>query len=116
MREEREMNPTWMIVLGTIIYSLYAWLTFKPELKVSNYLMPFGLGLALIGNLLWILLAKSTHEPAKLIVYGMVWDTMITLSFLLVPMMFFGVRFTLVSGVGCGFVVLGLLMMKLGTV
>jgi multidrug transporter EmrE-like cation transporter len=110
------MNPTWMIALGTVIYSLYAWLTFKPELKVSAYLMPIGLSLALIGNLLWILLAKSTQEPAKLIMYGMMWDTMITLSFLLVPMMFFGVRFTLVGGVGCALVVVGLLMMKLGTI
>jgi len=110
------MNPMWMLILGTIVYSAYAWLTFKPELKVSAYLIPIGLSLAVFGNLLWILLARSTHDPAKLIVYGMLWDTMITLAFLLVPMMFFGVRFTAIGGVGCGLVVVGLLMMKLGTV
>lgn len=110
------MNPTLMLVLGTVVYSAYAWLTFKPELKVSAYLLPIGLSLAVVGNLLWILLARSTQEPGKLIVYGMAWDAMITLSFLLVPIMFFGVRFTVVSGVGCGLVGLGLLMMKLGTV
>lgn len=110
------MNPTWMLIIGAVVYSVYAWLTFKPELKVSAYLMPIGLALALVGNALWIMLARSTDDSARLIVYGMMWDAMITLSFLLVPMIFFGVRFTAVSGIGCGLVVVGLLMMKLGTV
>ena len=110
------MNPTWMLVLGTMVYSSYAWLTFKPEMKVSAYLLPIGISLAVVGNLLWILLARSTVDLSRLIVYGMLWDTMITLSFLLVPVVFFGVRFTVIGGVGCGLVGVGLLMMKLGTV
>lgn len=110
------MNPALMLVIGTITYSVYAWLTFKPELKMSMYLIPTALCLAIFGNLLWILLAKSTESPAKLIIYGMAWDTMITLSFLLVPIVFFGVRFSPVAGLGCTMVVVGLLIMKLGSV
>jgi drug/metabolite transporter (DMT)-like permease len=45
----------------------------------------------------------------------MLWDSMITLSFILVPIIFFGVRFNFVSGVGCALVLAGLTLMKLGT-
>jgi drug/metabolite transporter (DMT)-like permease len=115
MFEERAMNPTLMLIIGTIIYMAYAWLTFAPSMKMSPYLMPFGIGMAVAGNFLWIMMARSIQQPMVLVYYGMLWDTMITLSFILVPVVFFGIRFTLISGLGCLLVLIGLTFMKLGT-
>lgn len=109
------MNPISMLILGTFIYSTYAWLTFAPSMKMSALLLPLGIMMAVAGNLLWILMARSTQEPAILVYYGMLWDTMITLSFIIVPIVFFGVRFTPFSGLGCVLVLIGLTMMKLGS-
>jgi len=109
------MNPTLMLAIGTLIYTFYAWLTFSPSMKMSSYLIPLGIGMAVAGNFLWIMMARSIHQPAVLVYYGMLWDSMITVSFILVPIVFFGVRFNLISGIGCGLVLAGLTLMKLGT-
>jgi drug/metabolite transporter (DMT)-like permease len=109
------MNPTSMLAIGTLIYTIYAWLTFSPSMKASSYLIPLGISMAIAGNYLWITMARSIQQPAELVYYGMLWDSMITLSFILVPIVFFGVRFNLVSGIGCGLVLVGLTLMKMGT-
>lgn len=109
------MNPIWIIGLATIVYSAYAWITFNPALKTFAYLVPLGLLLAVIGNWAWISIARSIQEPSELVIYGMLWDAMITLTFVMVPVLFFGVRFNVVSGLGCGLVLIGLTLMKIGT-
>lgn len=103
-----------ILVLGAAIYGSYAWVTFNPSFKDSWYLVPVGLVLAIMGNLLWILIAKRTSSPAELTVYGMAWDTMITVSFVLVPVVLFGVRFSGVSGLGLILAILGIFLMKVG--
>jgi drug/metabolite transporter (DMT)-like permease len=109
------MNPTLMLGIGALIYVFYAWLTFSPSMKTSEYLMPLAIAMAIAGNLLWIKMARSIQEPAALVYYGMLWDSMITVSFIVVPIIFFGVRFNVISGFGCVLVLAGLTMMKLGT-
>jgi drug/metabolite transporter (DMT)-like permease len=109
------MNPMLMLAIGTVIYTSYAWLTFAPSMKASSYLIPLGITMAIAGNFLWIMMARSIHQPAALVYYGMLWDSMITISFILVPIIFFGVRFNFVSGIGCTLVLVGLTLMKLGT-
>lgn len=103
-----------MLMLGAAIYGSYAWVTFNPSFKDSWFLVPAGLALAIMGNLLWILIAKKTPNPADLTVYGMAWDAMITVSFVLVPVVLFGVRFSGTSGLGLILAILGIFLMKIG--
>lgn len=104
------------LIVGAIIYCVYAWLTFNPSLKQSGYLVPAGITLAMAGNLLWIFLAKSTADPARLTIYAMAWDTMVTVSFVLVPVVLFGIRFSITSCLGLILAVLGIFLMKIGSV
>jgi len=103
-----------LMVLGTLVYGAYAWLTFNPGVRASGYVVPVGLCFAMVGNFLWLTIVDNTGDITRLAYYGLVWDSIVTASFILVPVVFFGVRFTPVSLGGCLMVLVGLVVMKIG--
>ena len=110
------MGPVSLLLYGIIVYAVYAWVTFSPSVRAAGLVFPAGLVTAVIGNVLWLMLVNKVYDQQKLIYYGMLWDTMVTASFILVPVLFMGVRLSMLSMIGCGVVVAGLLMMKIGAV
>jgi len=104
-----------LMLLGMLVYGAYAWVSFSPSVRASGLVVPVGLSFAFVGNLLWLSIVVRTDDTATLTYYGLVWDSIVTASFVLVPVLLFGVRFTAVSAVGCLMVLVGLTIMKIGT-
>lgn len=98
-----------------VIYGLYSWLVFNPALKTKPWIIYAGLGCALVGNLLWVLLARATIDNGRLIYYGLWWDTLITASTFLIPVLCYGIRFSGTALIGLAVTIVGLLLMKYGT-
>lgn len=105
---------TIVFLISGVLYGLYAWLCFNPALKSLSWTKSVGLLTAVLANILWIFLAHNTTDPSKLLFYAMVWDAIVTLSSILVPVFCFGSTLTTLGWTGLGTVVMGLFLMKLG--
>src|SRR5688572_14756832 len=109
------MHAAVAIAGAMAIYVLYGILAYHPDLKTRPWFVWAGLLCALGTNLIWIHLAKATHSGARLLFYNLVWDGGLVAITILVPLMVFGVRPTMISMLGMALTVVGIILMKLGT-
>jgi multidrug transporter EmrE-like cation transporter len=100
-------------VLGLIAYSASAWLSYDKSMQVDK-LRYYAIGLlfSFIANASWLTVAAKSPTQNQTTLYGLYWDSMLTGIFLLIPILFFGVRFTGLQSLGVGMVILGIVLTK----
>lgn len=101
-------------ILGFVIYSLAAAICYMPLVKESPWFIPAGVLLGALANAVWFSIVKQTKDPAQTLILGYFWDAMIVLTYGLMPILFFGVKLNNIQMIGAGFVMLGLLVVKVG--
>lgn len=99
--------------LGALMYSLIAYISYSPVIKSSPWFYPLGLTGALIANLLWLWISKTESVASNLAIKGIFWDVMLTLVYLAIPLLLFGVRLSNVQIFGILLILTGLIMVKL---
>lgn len=100
-------------LIGMLMYVAIAYASYSETFKASNWFYPVGVITAIVANLTWLWISKTEPDPAKILIKGLYWDSMLTAIYLVVPILMFGVRLTLVQGLGLGLVVAGLVVVKL---
>ena len=100
-------------LVGIVIYSLIAVASYSEPIKAHPLYFALGLGLGLIANFCWLHIARGEPNPSKLVLLGLYWDVMLTLTYMLVPMLFFGARLTLMQGLGVLAIFAGIVLTKL---
>lgn len=85
--------------IGLSTYGVSVWATYHPLIRTTKAYWLIGLSAAVIGHVLWALLAQrlSGHNVFK---YALVWDAGFTVVSLLVPMILFGVRLNFLGIIG----------------
>ena len=99
--------------IGFVLYCLSVVLSYSYKLKASSLFFPIGLTLALIVNYLWLYIAKISINKHDIYLRGLVWDSMIVGCYVLIPILFYGVKFNITTAIGIGLVVLGLILTKI---
>lgn len=74
-----------------------------------------GLLIAIAGNLLWLIFSKYTTDTKTIFLGGIAWDSLIALTLLATPFVFYGFKLDKVGVLGFVFVVVGMVIMKLST-
>lgn len=100
------------IIIGSVVYSVYEYITYHPEYKDANWTLLVGLVCVFIANTVWIFLTKSTLDPSVLLKYSMYWGVMITILSVAIPMMFFGAKVTGIQALGMALAIGGLMIMR----
>lgn len=90
-----------------------AFVSYHGGFKNSNWYYPVGLLAAIGVNAVWLWVAKIEQDPSKLILKGLYWDSMLTLAYLIVPLIIFSVRLSVLQGAGLVLIVCGLTLIKL---
>lgn len=104
----------WLFIVAIFSYSSLVCLTYLKDLRETWYYLPVGLGLALLNNFIWLTIARQSPNEHVLYLYGIYWDTIIILTYTLIPFLMFNIKLSNISWVGIGLVLLGLLVTKLG--
>lgn len=99
--------------LGFIIYCLAVTLSYSDKVKASHWYYPVGLALAIGCNFLWLYVAKHTPDKHDIYISGLVWDSLIVGCYALIPVLFFGVRFSGATAIGVLLVIVGLFLTKI---
>lgn len=104
-----------MVILVPIalLYSTYAALIYLPQLKESPAYYFLGILIPLIANFLWLHSARQISNPESLYKLGVYWDVCVSLSFFLVPIIFFQVRMPALGYLGLSLIISGLIVLKL---
>lgn len=92
--------------------SLIAALPFTKVATAPVQLYALGLILALGSNAAWLTVTRIA-DKAELARLGLIWDGMLTMCYVLVPVLL-GARFSLQMGLGMVLIVAGLLVVKGG--
>lgn len=103
-----------IFLLGLLFYSLAVALSYNETVKASWYYFPVGILIGMITNFLWFWIAKQISDKSIIIKYGFYWDTMIVLTYALIPMLFFGVRLSSMTEIGIALIAIGIILTKLG--
>ena len=104
-----------MVFLSLLIvltcYSFYTAIIYS-DIQ-AKHAIPIGLGLAVIGNLIWLVMSKIILDnKVSILYYGLAFDAVVTISTILVPVLFFGVRLSSFAWCGVGLTLLGLFILK----
>lgn len=104
-----------LLVLGCLPYMLMAYITYDDTRRNSNYCIPIAAMSGTVSALLWAMAIRCIDDNHGIYVYDLIWDAMLTLIFILVPIVWFGVRFNKVEVIGITLVGIGLLVLKAGS-
>lgn len=107
------MHLIGLFILGWVFYMSAAVVAYHPSIKSATMLY-YGLGLviALLCNITWLFIARHSETAAQIYYRGLVWDSLIVGSYVLVPILFFGVRLSLQASLGLVLIVIGLFLSK----
>lgn len=99
-------------LIGFVAYFVIATVSYSETIKSSPWFYPIGLFGALIANLTWLWISSLDKNASSLMIKGLWWDSMLVFVYLIVPIIFFGARFSLYQGIGVGLIVLGIALTK----
>jgi hypothetical protein len=99
-------------ILGFCSFVAGVVLSYTPSLKEVWYYLPMWFAMTGVSTFGWAMVAKSIHDPSKLVVVGLGWDTLMQLTYLLLPVIAFGARLNFVQSCGAALIFVGLLMTK----
>jgi hypothetical protein len=70
------------------------------------------LALSVVAALSWAVVAKQVPDATELVKVGLYWDTLMQLTYLLIPIAVFGARLTALQSCGVLVIFIGLLMTR----
>lgn len=100
-------------IVGFITYLGLASASYSKAFQSSRWFFPVGALAAMMANVLWLSIAKSEPSASELVIKGLYWDVMLTATYMLVPIMFFGAEITLRQYAGIGLIIIGIILVKI---
>ena len=98
--------------LAIVIYTLSAWMSYSSTAKAAAWYFPAGVLLSVIANTAWLYVARNTAKPEDILFRGLIWDSIITLCFVIAPIFFFQMQLTRMQILGASLILVGLFVAK----
>ena len=100
---------SYLFALTAIVYSAYAYLPFMNLAAKTHYAV--AIFLAVMGSLIWVTISR-TVEKNQIVFNGAIFDSIITICFLVIPFIFAGSDLTPKQMVGIGVLLVGMALIK----
>lgn len=108
------MSKTILIGLffGIALSFIQAYITYNKVFQQTVYFYPAGIFITTISGFIWYYISKNTIEKTTFVV-SMIWDSALIISFILMPVLYFGVDLSKKEALGVIFIVVGTLILKI---
>ena len=112
------MIPIFALIFATLVCCLYTFLNYATWFKnlSISYIVLFCVLLGTGMSIPWAFIVKYTTVKESLFLYSISWDVMVTVASLLIPIYFYGVKFSFANWIGIGLIVAGVLALKLSNI
>ena len=98
--------------MALLSYSSYNYISYQEVIRQHKFFYLFGLSLAIVSNLLWLYGVKSLNNKVHIFWLGITFDVIVTATSILIPVIFFDLRFNKVIWLGIGLILIGLFVIK----
>lgn len=86
--------------------------SYHPIFKASSYYYWTSLAIATVTSFSWAYVARHTENSSKLVVYGLYWDVIMTVTYLVVPVVIFHARMSIIQWIGVSLIMAGIILTK----
>jgi multidrug transporter EmrE-like cation transporter len=100
-------------LLGFALYVCLASVSYSETLKLSKWYLVIGALGGILTNVLWLLIAKSESNSSSLMLKALIWDSMIVITYLIIPIIFFNAKLSSVQVLGILLILSGMLLTKI---
>jgi hypothetical protein len=97
--------------IAFVLYCYVASLPYKNVSSLQYYLT--GVAATVTCTILWLTVAKLIGDKDKILVAGIWWDTMIMLSYVIVPIAFYKAELTPMAATGILLIIVGIGLTKI---
>lgn len=104
--------PILLFLLGALLYCGAASLSYSESFKGSPGYYLAGAAVGVAANLVWFHLAAITKDKGEVLKMGLYWDSMLTLIYMLVPLILFSVKPTTNTLFGIVLITTGIILTK----
>lgn len=98
---------------GALAYAVAVSICYIPAIKAGPWYFPTGILCGIAANAIWLHLAKNQIDNSRILVAGFYWDTMIIITYTLIPVVLFGVRVSWTTAAGLVLIGLGIFLTKM---
>jgi drug/metabolite transporter (DMT)-like permease len=98
-------------LMGALLYVVSVCLIYNESFKKTPYFIWVGLFVGLVANYVWLSIAKQS-KGADLYVRGLIWDCLMIAAYTLIPVMFYGIKLTPTTIIGCVLIIVGIFLTK----
>lgn len=98
--------------LALISYGSYNYISYHPAIRSHQYFYLFGLSLALFSNLLWLYGVRYLNNKDHIFWLGISFDIIVTATSIIIPILFFDLKFNRFVWLGIVLLLIGLLIIK----
>lgn len=107
------MTALYSLIFATLVCSVYTFLIYATWFKNLSFFYVAVVVLGIGMSIPWGFIVRYTPTKESLFLYSIAWDVMVTVVSLLIPIFFYAVRFSFLSWIGIGIIVIGLIILKL---
>lgn len=107
------MNIALIYIIGLAIYSAAVVASYSEKIRMSNWFIPANMAAGLMTAYLWGSVVRQTNDNNQIYVRALWWDSMIVLTFALMPLTF-GIKMNTVSAIGVLLIIIGIIITKIG--
>lgn len=101
-----------LFAFGFFGFVLGSLLSYMPALKNSQYYYPMWFAVSVLAAWSWAMVARVVPDSTELVRVGLYWDTLMQLTYLIIPIACFGARLTLLQSAGVALIFTGLMMTR----
>lgn len=86
--------------------------TYNVTLQNSPYFFWIFIITGIAVNLLWASLVKVVKDGDQILRLGSIWDVLMTVSWFVIPVLFFNVKLNMMAWVGILFLIIGVILLN----
>ena len=102
-----------VLFFALILSSASCYVSFNKNLHDKWFYIPVGITIAFITNFIWYNSTKWIGDEKKIYVFSLVWDFIVCLVYLFLPLIMFKIKLDKVSVFGLLLMLIGLIIIKI---
>ncbi len=101
-----------VLVIISIVYAIGCAFTYNEKFRQSDWFVLIGVAIGVTINALWFYAVKCLDDKDRIYTFGLIWDSIMMITYYLLPILMFGVKLDKVTIIALLLIVIGMVLLK----